>query len=54
MGFDVRNTTTYGLITSWTGADSQVSKDGAAYAACTNEATEIGSSGTGYIELTAG
>jgi hypothetical protein len=53
MGIDVRNTTTYGLITSWTGADSQVSKDGAAYAACTNEATEIGSSGSGYIELTA-
>jgi hypothetical protein len=53
MGIDVRNTTTYGLITSWTGADSQVSKDGAAYAACTNEATEIGTSGSGYIELTA-
>jgi hypothetical protein len=53
MGIDVRNITTYGLITSWTGADSQVSKDGAAYAVCTNEATEIGSSGTGYIEFTA-
>jgi hypothetical protein len=52
--FDLRNTTTYGLITSWTGADSQVSKDGVTYVACTNEATEIGSSGTGYIDLTAG
>lgn len=40
------------LITSWTGADSEVSKDGGAYADCTNEATEIGTSGTGYLDLT--
>lgn len=40
------------LITSWTGADSEVSKDGAAFADCTNEATEIGTSGVGYIDFT--
>lgn len=40
------------LITSWTGADSEVSLDGAAFSDCTNEATEIGSSGCGYIDLT--
>ena len=33
--------------------DSEVSKDAAAYADCTNEATEIGSSGTYYLDLTA-
>lgn len=42
------------LITSWTGADTELSKDGGAYADATNEATEIGTSGTGYLELTAG
>lgn len=40
------------LITSWTGADSEVSLDGAAFADCTNEATEIGTSGCGYLDLT--
>lgn len=40
------------LVTSWTGQDSEVSKDGGAFADCTNEATEIGSSGCGYIDLT--
>lgn len=40
------------LITSWTGADSEVSKDGGNYADCTNEATEIQTSGTGYLDLT--
>lgn len=40
------------LITSWTGADSEISLDGAAFSDCTNEATEIGSSGCGYIDLT--
>ena len=39
------------LITSWTGADTELSLDGAAYADATNEATEIGTSGTGYIDL---
>ncbi len=41
------------LITSWAGADSEVSIDGAAFADCTNEATEIGTTGVGYIDLTA-
>ena len=40
------------LITSWTGADSEVSLDGASFADCTNEATEIGTSGVGYLDLT--
>lgn len=40
------------LITSWSGADSEVSIDGAGFSDCTNEATEIGSSGCGYIDLT--
>lgn len=40
------------IITSWAGADSEVSKDGGAFADCTNEATEIGSSGCGYIDFT--
>ena len=41
------------LITTWTGADSELSKDGGNYADATNEATEIQTSGTGYIDLTA-
>lgn len=41
------------LITTWAGQDSEVSLDGAAFADCTNEATEIGTSGCGYIDLTA-
>lgn len=40
------------LITSWAGADTEISKDGGAFADCTNEATEIGTSGCGYIDLT--
>jgi hypothetical protein len=40
------------LVTSWSGQDSNVSKDGGNYAACTNEATEIQTSGTGYLDLT--
>jgi len=35
------------------GLDSEVSKDGGAFADCTNEATEIGSSGFYYLDLTA-
>lgn len=42
------------LITTWAGQDSKVSLDGEAFADCTNEATEIGTSGCGYIDLTAG
>ena len=42
------------LITTWAGQDSESSADGAAFADCTNEATEIGTTGCGYIDLTAG
>lgn len=41
------------LITSWTGADSEVSKDGGSFADCTDEATEVGTSGCGYLDLSA-
>jgi hypothetical protein len=34
--------------------DSEVSLDGAAFSDCTNEATEIGTSGVGYIDFTSG
>jgi hypothetical protein len=50
--FSIRNTAGE-LVTTWAGQDSKVSLDGEAYADCTNEATEIGTSGTGYIDLTA-
>ena len=42
------------LVTSWTGADSEVSLDGGSFSDCTNEATEIGTTGIGYIDLTSG
>jgi len=42
------------LITTWAGQDSELSQDGGAFADATNEATEIGTSGIGYIDLTAG
>jgi hypothetical protein len=38
-------------VTSATGLDSEVSKDGGAYADCTNEATEVGQ-GLYYLDLT--
>jgi hypothetical protein len=41
------------LVTGWTGADSEESIDGGAFTDCTNEAVEIGTSGVGYIDLTA-
>lgn len=41
------------LVTTWSGADSEVSIDGGSYADCTNEIVEIGTSGTGYLDLTA-
>lgn len=41
------------LVSSAAGLDSEVSKDGAAFNDCTNEATEIGSSGLYYLDLTA-
>jgi hypothetical protein len=40
------------IVTTVTGADSEVSKDGAAFADCTNEFTEIGTTGVGYVDLT--
>lgn len=50
--FAIRKPSDSTLITTWTGMDSEVSLDGAAFADCTNEATEIGTSGVGYIDLT--
>lgn len=49
--FAIRDTSG-ALVASWTGQDSEVSKDGGSFADCTNEATEIGTSGVGYIDLT--
>lgn len=40
-------------VTGAAGLDSEISKDGGAFADCTNEATEIGSTGFYYLELTA-
>lgn len=42
------------LVSGASGLDSEVSLDGAAFGDCTNEATEIGSSGIYYLDLTAG
>lgn len=39
------------LVTGAAALDSEVSKDGASFADCTNEATEIGSSGMYYLDL---
>lgn len=52
--FCLRNSADGTLITSWTSADSEVSLDGASFSDCTNEATEIGTTGCGYIDLTSG
>lgn len=41
------------LITTWAGQDSEVDKDGAGFVDCTNEAIEIGTTGIGYLDLTA-
>jgi hypothetical protein len=40
------------MLTSITGPDTEVSKDGGTFTDCTNEFTEIGTSGPGYIDLT--
>ena len=40
------------LVSGITGQDTEVSKDGGAFADCTNEFVEIGTSGIGYIDLT--
>lgn len=50
--FEIRDTAG-ALITGATGLDSEVDLDGAGYADCTNEATEIGASGTYFLDLTA-
>lgn len=43
-----------GVVTGWTGADTQISLDAAAKGPATNEAVEIGgSAGFGYIDFTA-
>lgn len=42
------------LITTWAGQDSELSKDGGNFGDATNEATEIQTSGCGYIDLTLG
>jgi hypothetical protein len=42
------------LVSGAAGLDSEVSIDGAAFSDCTNEATEIGSSGIYTLDLTAG
>jgi len=42
------------LVSGATGLDSEISKDHAAYADCTSEAVEIGTSGTYWITLTGG
>ena len=42
------------LKSSLASADSEISLDGAAFADCTNEVTEIGSTGFYYIDLTSG
>lgn len=41
------------LVTGWTGADTEVALDGGTYVDATNELTEIGTSGTGFIDFTA-
>lgn len=41
-------------VSAAAGLDSEVSLDGAAFADCTNEATEIGTSGFYYLDLTSG
>jgi hypothetical protein len=42
------------LVTGAASLDSEVSLDGAAFSDCTSEATEIGSTGLYYLDLTAG
>lgn len=41
------------LVTGWTGADSEFSLNGTTFTDCSNEATEIDTSGCGYIDLIA-
>lgn len=41
-------------VTGASGLDSEVSLDGGSFSDCTNEATEVGSSGVYYLDLTSG
>lgn len=41
------------IVTSWTSPAGSISKDGAGFAATTNAPVEIGTSGIGYVDLTA-
>jgi hypothetical protein len=50
--FEIRDTAG-ALVTGATGLDSEVSLDDAGYNDCTNEATEIGASGTYFLDLIA-
>jgi len=52
LSFDIRKNTGV-LIEGWTGMETKLSKDGGNFADATNEATEIQTSGTGYIDITA-
>lgn len=51
--FDIRDVNG-DLVSGAAGLDSEVSKDGGAFADCTNEATEIGSTGVYYLDFTSG
>lgn len=52
FGFSIRNGAG-ALVTGWAGQDTELSKDFDSFVDATNEAIEIGSSGIGYIDLTA-
>lgn len=49
--FPIRDAS-FGLVSGAAGLDSEISINAAAFVDCTNEATEIGSSGIYYIDLT--
>lgn len=51
--FDIRDATG-AYITTWADMDTELSQDGGAFGDATNEATEIGTSGHGFIDLDAG
>lgn len=53
--FDLRNASSRALVSGDSANfTEEVSKDGAAFAACTNNAVEIGSTGVYYLDLTSG
>lgn len=51
--FDIRDAAG-ALITTWADMDTELASDGGAFSDATNEATEIGTSGVGFIDLDAG